>query len=107
MRARLLLACLAVLLLPLPPAAAAAPRTHVIVIDKMKFGPVPATIRAGDTIMWVNKDMFRHTATSKPGGFDVDLPPGAKAAAMVRKIGAFSVICRYHPGMRVTVKVSA
>jgi plastocyanin len=107
MRARLFLACLAVLLLPSPPAAAAAPRTHVIVIDKMKFGPIPATIGAGDTIVWVNKDIFRHTATSKAGGFDVMLPAGAKASAVVRKAGAFPVVCRYHPGMRATLKVSS
>ena len=106
MRARPFHACLAVLLLPLPPVVAAAPRTHVIVIDKMKFGPVPASIRAGDRIMWVNKDMFRHTATSKAGGFDLDLPAGARAAAVVRKAGAFPVICRYHPAMRALLKVS-
>ena len=107
MRARILLACLAVLSLPPPPSAATVPRTHMIVLDKMKFGPVPAAVRAGDTIIWVNKDMFRHTATSKPGGFDVDLPAGARASTIVRKAGAFAVICRYHPGMRATVKVSA
>jgi plastocyanin len=106
MRARFLLACVAVLLSPLPPVAAAAPQTHVVVIDKMKFGPVPASIRAGDKILWVNKDMFRHTATSKAAGFDVDLPAGARAATVVRKAGAFRLSCRYHPGMRAMLKVS-
>ena len=106
MRARSFLACLAVLLLPLPPAAAATPRTHVIVIDKMKFGPVPSSIRAGDRVTWVNKDMFRHTATSKQGGFDLDLPAGTLATAVVRKAGAFPVVCRYHPAMRAMLKVS-
>jgi plastocyanin len=77
----------------------------VIVIDKMKFGPVPASIHAGDKIVWVNKDLFRHTATSKPGGFDLDLAPGARAAVVVRKAGAFPVTCRYHPGMRAMLKV--
>ena len=63
---RVPLAGLAVLLL-MSPATAAAPRTHVVVIDKMKFGPVPASLRPGDTIIWVNKDMFRHTATARNG----------------------------------------
>lgn len=97
---------LAVLLLSLPPAMAA-PRTHLVVIDKMKFGAMPTGVRAGDRITWVNKDMFRHTATSKGGGFDVDLQPGAKATVVVRKAGAISVICRYHPGMKAVLKVSA
>ena len=48
--------------LALPPAspAAAAPKVHTIVIDKMKFGPVPAGIRSGDTIIWVNRDFLKH-----------------------------------------------
>jgi plastocyanin len=105
MRARLVLACLAVLSLPSPPAAAA-PRTHVVVIEKMKFGVAPASVRAGDRITWVNQDPIRHTATSKAAGFDVELPAGARATTVVRGPGAFIVTCRYHPGMRAVVKVS-
>jgi plastocyanin len=98
------LLALAVLLLPSPPATAA-PRTHVVVIDAMKFGPLPAGARVGDRILWVNKDMFRHTATSKLGGFDVDLPSGARASTVLRKAGAIFFLCRYHPGMHATLKV--
>lgn len=56
---------LAAAVLVMPPAspAAAAPRVHTVVIDKLKFGPVPAGIRVGDTILWVNKDFLKHTAT--------------------------------------------
>ena len=97
---------LAVLLLPLTPPATAAPRTHMVVIDKMKFGVMPAGVRAGDRIVWVNKDMFRHTATARDGSFNVDLLPGAKGTSLVRKAGAIMVVCRYHPGMRATLKVS-
>ena len=98
------LIALAVLLMPSPPASAA-PRTHMVVIDGMKFGPVPAALHPGDRIVWVNKDMFRHTATAKDGSFDVDLQPGARATSVVRKPGAISVVCRYHPGMRAMLKV--
>ena len=98
------LVALAVLLLATPPAAAA-PRTHVVVIDKMKFGAMPAGVRAGDRISWVNKDMFRHTATAGDRSFDVDLPPGARKMSVVRKAGEIAVICRYHPGMRTTLRV--
>jgi len=75
------------------------------VIDKMKFGAFPASLRVGDRILWVNKDMFRHTATAKDKSFDVDLQPGASGMSVVRKAGAISVICRYHPGMRAMLKV--
>ena len=97
---------LAVLLLSTPPAMAA-PRTHTVVIDKMKFGVMPAGVKPGDRIVWVNKDMFRHTATARDGSFNVDLMPGAKGTSVVRRAGAIPVFCRYHPAMRTTLKVSA
>ena len=109
MKRGLLLAPAAALLLPLPPPAAAAsqaPKTHVIVMDKMKFGPVPAQVRAGDTILWVNRDMFRHTATAKNGAFTIDLQPGAKGKTVVRATGTIPFICKYHPGMRGVLKVA-
>ena len=106
MRIHVPLIALAVLLLHSPPAVAA-PHMHVVVIEGMKFGAIPANIRAGDRIMWINKDMFRHTATAKDGSFDVDLPPGAKGMTIVSKAGALLVNCRYHPAMRATLKVSA
>ena len=106
MRATVSLAGLAVLLVAMPPAAAA-PRSHVVLIDAMKFGAMPASVRAGDRITWVNKDMFRHTATAKDKSFDIDLPPGASKSMVVGKAGTIMVICRYHPGMRAVLKVAA
>jgi plastocyanin len=101
---RVSLAGLAVLLL-FSPASAAAPRTFRVVIDEMKFGAMPAALRPGDRIAWVNRDLFRHTATAKGAGFDVDLPPGATRVSTVTRSGTFAVTCRYHPGMRTTLKV--
>ena len=95
----------AALLLPLSPAAAA-PRTHVLVIDKMKFGPVPQDLKAGDVIVWDNRDMFRHTATAKNGAFNVDLPAGAKGRTVLRTPGVITFTCKYHPGMRGVLKVT-
>ena len=100
-------ASIAASLLLLPAPAAAAPQTHVVVMDRMKFGPVPAKLRRGDVILWVNKDMVRHTATAKDGSFNVDLPPGAKGRTVLRSAGAVAVLCKYHPGMRTLLKVAA
>jgi plastocyanin len=96
----------AALLLLMPPSAAAAPRTHVVVIDNMKFGAMPAKVSPGDSILWINKDMFRHTATARDGSFNVDLPPGAKAKTVARKAAATVVTCKYHPGMRAVLRIS-
>src|SRR5687767_12080873 len=65
----------------------AAPRVHTVVLAKMKFGPVPAGIRAGDTIVWVNRDPVKHTATARDRSFNVDLPPGKSGRTIVRRIG--------------------
>lgn len=83
---------------PAFPAAAQA-RTHTIVMEKMKFGPSPAGVRVGDTVVWVNRDLFRHTATARNGAFDVDLAPGASGWAVMRTAGAVPYTCRFHPGM--------
>lgn len=105
MRASLSLAAAAMLLMSMPPASAAS-RSHTVVIDKMKFGPVPAGLRVGDRIVWVNRDMFRHTATAKDGSFDVDLPPNSSVTTQVRKAGALNVVCRYHPAMRAVLTIA-
>lgn len=81
------------------PSPAAAPRVHTIIMDKMKFGAVPQNIRAGDTIVWVNRDLFRHTATARDGSFAIDLPAGKSGKTVVKRAGTLAFFCRYHPGM--------
>lgn len=78
----------------------AAPHSYTVVLDKMSYGRLPGTVRRGDTIVWVNRDMFRHTASATDHSFDVDLPPGAKARTVLKRTGRISFICRFHPGMR-------
>ncbi len=94
------------LLLSVPAPAAAASRTYVVVIDKMKFGPLPSGLKAGDAVIWENRDIFRHSATAKDGSFNVDLPAGAKAKTVVAKPGTFAFACKYHPGMQGVLKVA-
>jgi plastocyanin len=93
-------------LLLLAPPAEAAPQNHVVLIDKMKFGSVPTQVKAGDTILWINRDIFRHTATATNGAFNIDLPAGAKGQTIVRKAGAIAFFCKYHPEMRGVLKVT-
>lgn len=105
-RRRSLLGALAAgaLLLATRPAAAVS-HSYTVVIDKMKFGPLPAGLHVGDTITWVNRDFLRHTATAADHSFDVDLSAGAKATVMLKKTGAIPFSCRYHPGMRGVLQV--
>jgi plastocyanin len=74
-------------------------KTHVILVSNLSFGAAPNFVRVGDTIVWLNKDIFRHTATARDKSFDLDLAPGAQAQTVVKKIGILHYYCRFHPGM--------
>lgn len=104
---RTALAGLALLTGGLPLRSFAAPAEQVIIIAKLKFGPAPADIAVGDTLVWVNKDMFRHTATARDGSFDVDLQPGAEGRVTVTRSGPVEVFCRFHPGMILQLVVKS
>jgi plastocyanin len=106
MRLRLTpIAASAAALLLLPPPAAAAARTYTVVIEKMKFGALPAGLHKGDIIVWMNRDFLRHTATAADHSFDVDLPAGAKKSTVMKRSGSFPFTCRFHPGMRGVLQV--
>ena len=87
----------ALLLVAVPVPAAAA--THVVVIDKMKYTPVPP-LKVGDTVVFVNKDMFRHTVTATNNSFNLDLMPNTKGSLHINSAGHATFYCKYHPGMR-------
>jgi plastocyanin len=95
----------ALLLCAVASAATAAPHSYTVVIDKLKFGPVPAQLHKGDIILWVNKDVFRHTATAADRSFDVDLLPGKSGKTVLTKTGPIAFTCRYHPNMRGVLQV--
>jgi plastocyanin len=83
-----------------------APATYTVVIDKMKFGAVPANARVGDTILWVNRDMFRHTATARDGSFDIDLPPAKAGKTVLKRAGTVAFWCKFHPGMKGQIVIA-
>jgi plastocyanin len=91
----------ALLLVAGSPAPAAA-ATHVVVIDQMKYGAVPP-LKAGDTVVFVNKDIFRHTVTASNDSFNLDLMPGARGTLHINSAGHAAFYCKYHPGMRGTM----
>jgi plastocyanin len=79
--------------------ASAAPKVSTITLQQMAFGPVPAGLRVGDIIEWVNNDIFVHSATAKDKSFDLELKPKTHVRMTLKKAGAFAFYCRYHPGM--------
>jgi plastocyanin len=94
-----LCAAVAGALLPAMAPGPAAAATHFVVIDQMKYGPIPP-LKVGDTVTFVNKDMFRHTVTASNNSFSLDLLPGKRGDLHINSAGYAAFYCKYHPGMR-------
>jgi plastocyanin len=90
-------------------ASAAAPpagRNYAIPIAGMHFGPAPAGLRAGDTILWVNRDIVAHSATARDRSFDVTLQPRQSVRVTLRHAGSIAFYCRFHPTMQSVLTVA-
>ena len=79
--------------------------TIQVTIDKLVFSPATVEAKVGDTIEWVNKDMFGHTATVK-GGWEVMIPPKTSASLTLKAAGAVDYFCRFHPTMKGHIAVA-
>lgn len=95
----------------LPVAAAgekpsAAPATHVVRVENMQFNPPSLSVRRGDRIVWVNKDLFPHTVTSDTKAFDSrDIAPSASWTYRADRPGEYAYSCAYHPTMKAQITV--
>ncbi len=88
-----------------PAWADAKPVTHTIVMHATAFAPLALTVQRGDTVIWVNKDPFPHTATAK-GAFDSkSIAAGAAWKYKARKAGEYKYLCTFHPNMVGTLRV--
>jgi plastocyanin len=100
-RTRLIVASLMFCAIATPVRAA----TVQIIMENMEIKPAEVSAKAGDTIEWINRDVFAHTATAKSGDFDVTLPPKQTASFVVKKTGTVDYFCRYHPNMKAVLKI--
>ena len=83
-----------------------APRVHTVMIEGMRFQPQGLTVTAGDTVVWINRDMVPHTATSAEGRFDSgEIASGKSWTHTVRATGEFDYLCTYHPAMKAVLRV--
>lgn len=83
-----------------------APQTHLITIENMRFSPDVLTVQRGDRIVWVNKDLFPHTATSDTKVFDSrSIEPNASWTYVARKAGDYAYTCSFHPTMKARLTV--
>ena len=84
----------------------AKPATHTITIDATRFQPEALTVKAGDAVVWINKDVIPHTATSEAARFDSGtITAGASWKTVLKAKGDFAYVCLFHPTMKAKIRV--
>lgn len=94
---------------PTSPTAPSAPPVGATVIDVVRengaqsFSPNPATVPAGQMVVWHNVDTVTHRVVLNDGSLDTgNIAPGASSAPMVlRAVGPYH--CSIHPSMVGTI----
>ena len=78
--------------------------TFQVTIDNLDFRQAETHAKIGDTIVWVNRDDFDHTATVN-GGWDVTIPANTSISLLMKKSGSVEYYCRFHPNMRGAIDI--
>ncbi|MEA2736518.1 MAG: hypothetical protein QOE14_2969 [Humisphaera sp.] len=69
-----------------------------IEIKDRKYAPAKVTIKAGQTIVWTNRDDSDHAIVADDGSFaSDDLGSGESVKFTFKKKGKFKYHCKYHP----------
>jgi len=76
-------------------------------IDNFTFNPKVATVKAGDTVIWTNRDDIPHTVAD-PGKFKSKaLDTGDSFSFTFTTPGAYDYFCSLHPHMTGRIVVEA
>ncbi len=86
--------------------AAARAATVRVSMQDLVFMPVETEAKVGDTIEWVNEDIFAHTTTARNGDWDVTLPPNKTVKLVLKKAGMIDYYCRFHPNMKARLTIA-
>jgi plastocyanin len=86
--------------------AASSAATHTVTLENVGFNPGELTVKRGDRVVWVNKDLFPHTVTADGKAFDSgDIPVEKSWTYRAAAPGRYTYTCSYHPGMKGTLIV--
>jgi plastocyanin len=79
---------------------------HQVVIEGMQFTPQNLVVKDGDTIEWINKDIFPHTSTAVNKKFDSGvIQAEGKWKTTVKGKGKIDYFCNLHPTMKASLTV--
>lgn len=100
------LTALVLLARPLPTAEKAGGKNHVVQIEGMLFKPATLEIAPGDTVTWINDDIFLHAIKSNEPGHPWQSPDLKPHDSWTKFFPAGSAyLCPYHPTMTGKVVV--
>ena len=85
-------------------APASKPSKHTVVMEAVAFQPKALTIKVGDSVVWVNRDPFPHTATSEAFDSKV-IAAGSSWTYTAKAPDEFPYVCTLHPTMKATLRV--
>jgi plastocyanin len=77
----------------------------VVTMDNMAISPSDVSAKVGDTIRWINRDVFDHTATARNGDWDVTIPANTTVTTVLKKGGGIDYYCRFHPNMTAIIRI--
>jgi plastocyanin len=80
--------------------------TIQVTMENLVISPAEVSAEVGDTIEWINKDIFAHTATARNGDWDVTIPPKKTVTLVLNKAGTVEYYCRFHPNMKAALNVA-
>lgn len=81
---------------------------HELVQKRRSFGTAALSIKAGDSVLFVNGDPYAHNVYSRDpkGWLDLGIQEEGESMSVVfDNVGNFDIRCRIHPKMRVMVSV--
>lgn len=85
--------------------AGAAAETHQVLIEGMQFRPAVVTVKRGDQVVWLNKDVVPHTATAARVFDSGSVDAGKRWTWTATAAGRIEYVCTFHPGMKAVVVV--
>ncbi len=86
-------------------AATASAATHTVTIEGMQFQPAVLTVKRGDRVVWVNRDVVPHTVKADQAFASPAIAPGASWTATPKKAGQHDYVCTLHPTMKARLVV--
>jgi plastocyanin len=79
------------------PATAPEPGAVIVVMENFAFSPKTVKVKRGTTLVFINRDVVKHTVTSDTGKFNSgDIGPGQSYTLKLDEPGTYPYYCSFH-----------